>query len=144
MAISWIDADALWSHLDGQTRITIVNDAGEEIAVSITTIAIALHAGGGGVEIRRAADLALDPGESFDLADDRPPAAAPVAVEAMLRLVAPTNGVVTEIYLRSDEARTEPASAIEIGIVPTGSAPASGAVPIAEIEGLSAYIKLEP
>lgn len=144
MPISWIDSDSLWRHLDGGTRVTIVNDAGEDIVVAITAVAAAFHAADGRVDIRRAADLGLDVGESFNLADDRPPPTAPIAAEAFLRLMAPAIGVIAEIYLRSDESRTEPAIAIEIGIVATASAPATGAVPIAEIDGLSAYIKLEP
>ena len=144
MAITWIDADALWRHLDGATRVTVVNDVGEEIAVTIMSIAVALHADGGRIDIRRATDLSLDPGESIDLADTSPPPSAPLAAEAMLRLVAPTIGVVAEVYVRSDEARTETASAIEIGVVATAEAPATGAVPVPEIDGLSAYIKLEP
>lgn len=143
MAISWLDADELWRHLDGVTHVTIVNAAGEEIAVSINAAAVAFHATDGRVEIRRMVDLGLDVDESFDLADDRPAASSPVAVEAILRLVTPTVGV-AEIYLRSDESRTEAATAIEIGIVATASAPATGSVAVPEIDGLSAYIKLEP
>jgi hypothetical protein len=66
-----------------------------------------------------------------------------LGVEAMLRIVSPVSRVITEIYLHSDDARTTPVESVEIGIVATDDAPSSGAVEIPEIEGLSAYIKLE-
>jgi hypothetical protein len=143
MAISWLDTDGLWPLLDGGTQIVIVNAADPEIAVAIVGAVAALHGASGAPAVRRSTDLSLEPGESFAFADDRPPSAAPRAVETMLRILAPLAGVTAEVYIRSDESRTTPIASIEIGILATVDAP-PGAVPVPEVEGISAYIKLEP
>ena len=143
MAISWLETDRLWPLLDGGTRIVVMNGAESDSLLAITGAVVALHdEDDGRPEVRRSTDLSIAPGESFAFADDRP-GPAPVAAEAVLRLVAPVAGVTAEVYVRSDDTRTTPIERIEVGVVPTDDAPPD-AVAVPEVEGLSAYIKIEP
>ena len=102
-----------------------------------------MHDVGNSPEVRRSTDISLDPGDSFASVEERLSIASPVAIEAMLRIVAPLSSVTTEVYVRSDETRTEPIESVEIGVIASDEAPAD-AVPVPDVEGLSAYIKLEP
>jgi hypothetical protein len=143
MAISWLKTDGLWPLLDGGTRIVVVNSAEADSLLTIVGAVVALHdEDDGRPEVRRSAGLSIAPGESSAFTDDRP-GPAPVAAEAILRIVAPVAGVTTEVYVRSDETRTTPIESIEVGVVTTDDAPPD-AVAVPEIEGLSVYIKLEP
>ncbi len=142
MAISWLETDGLWLLLDGGTRIVVVNSAEADSLLAIVGAVVALHEEDERPEIRRSDGLSIAPGESFAFADDRP-GPPPVAVEAILRIVAPVAGVTADVYVRSDETRTTPIESIEVGVVTTDDAPAD-AVAVPEIEGLSVYIKLEP
>ena len=141
--VSWIDASGLKPLLDGGTRVSVVNEV-ETVDAAIAGVVVALHRPGAQPEIRRASELEIDAGETLRFADDRPLPALPVAAEATLRILAQGLGRIVEVYLRSDEARTEPAVAVQIGIVDTDDAPEQGAVAVPGVDGLSAYIKLEP
>jgi hypothetical protein len=143
MAVSWLDIDELWPLLDGGTQIAIVNAADPESVLTIVGAVAALHGPDGRRRIRRSTDFSVAPGESFAFNDDQPSAAAPIAVETILRVVAPLAGTTTEVYLRTDDSRTTPIESVEVGILPTDDAPAD-AIPVPDVEGLSAYIKLEP
>jgi hypothetical protein len=143
MAISWIDADALTALLDGGLYIAVVNAADPESGAELLGAVIALHGASGAPQIRRAAEFSLSVGESYAFDEDRPAAVAVIGVEAVLRVASPVAHAITEIYLRSDANRTEPIERMEFGIISGEEAP-SDAIPIPEIEGLSAYIKLEP
>ena len=142
MAIAWIGSDKLVPLLDGGTTIVVSNEAEPQVGVTIVGFACASH-GAGGVDVRRSTDVALEAGDSIALVDERVSPVRPTAVETTLRLLSAFSRDITEVYARSDEARTEPIDSIEIGVIATDKAPAD-AVPVPEVEGLSAYIKLEP
>lgn len=141
--VSWLDASGLRPLLDGGTRVSVVNDA-ETVDATIAGVVVALHRSGAEPHVLRASELEIDGGESLRFTEERPPPAAPVAAEATLRILAQGLGRLVEVYLRSDETRTEPVTSIEIGIIDTGDAPEQGAVAVPNVEGLSAYIKLDP
>ncbi len=143
MAISWIDAEALNALLDGGLYISIVNTAAQESGAELLGGILALHDESGSRHIRRATELSLSAGESYAFDEDRPVAVSVVGVEASLRIASPVANAIAEIYLHTDANRTEPIERMEIGIISAEEAP-SDAIPIPEIEGLSAYIKLEP
>jgi hypothetical protein len=143
MAISWMDAGALNALLDGGVYVAIANTAGLESGAELLGAVLALHDESGSPQIRRATELSLSAGESYAFDEDRPVAVSVIGVEATLRVASPIAHAIAEIYLRSDANRTEPIERMEIGIISSEDAP-SDAVPIPEIEGLSAYIKLEP
>jgi hypothetical protein len=143
MAISWLETGGLWPLLDGGTRIVVANGTETDSLLEIVGAVVALHdEDGGRPEVRRTNGLSIAAGESFAFTDDRP-GSAPIAAEAILRIVAPEAGVTAEVYVRSDENRTAPIDSIEVGVAATDDAPA-GAAAVPEIEGLSVYIKLEP
>jgi hypothetical protein len=102
-----------------------------------------LHYADGSTEARRLTEILLEPGESFASVEERLSPTAPIAVETIVRLAAPQSRLTTEVYVRSDETRTELIDSIEIGVIASDEAPAD-AVPVPDVEGLSAYIKLEP
>lgn len=141
--VSWLDLSGLRPLLDGGTRVSVVNEV-ELADAAIAGAVVALHRPGADPYVLRALELEIEAGESLRFTEERPPPAAPIAAEATLRIFARGLGRVVEVYIRSDEARTEPASAIEVGIVDSDDAPETGAVAVPGVEGLSAYIKLEP
>ena len=144
MAISWLTENKLWPLLDGGLIIAIANAADSESTTQLIGAIVALHSESGEAQIRRSTELSLAAGESFPLMDNRPLQGGTVGVEAILRVVAPESQVIAEIYLHSDETRTTPIEAIEVGIMSGDNAPATASVPIPEIDGLSAYLKLVP
>ena len=142
MAISWLETDGLWPLLDGGTRIVVANSAEADSLLEIVGVVVALHEAGARPEVRRSDNLSIAPGESYAFADDRP-GQPPVAAEAILRIVAPVDGLTTEVYVRSDETRTTPIDSLEVGVATAEDAP-PGAVDVPGLDGLSVYIKLEP
>lgn len=144
MAIAWISADRLWALLDGGVRIVVANASGLEGGAALTGAVIALHGADGAPRVHRLSGNPLDAGESVAIDDERPMPTDTLGVEAMLRVLSPSSRVITEVYLRSDEDRATPIEAIEIGLIDTPEVPDAGITPIAEIEGLSAYLRLEP
>lgn len=143
MALSWMDADALQALLDGGLSVSLSNDADPESGVEILGAVVALHGGSGPPQIRRAEGAALSAGEIYVLDEGGPVLGDVLGAEAVLRVASPVAQIITEVYLHSDPARADPVSRMEIIIGPTDDAPGD-AVPVPDIEGLSAYIKLEP
>lgn len=143
MAISFLAADAMWSLLDGGVPVVIANASEEGEAASVVAAVVALHGATGAPRIRRSTGTEIASGESVAFDEERPAPGQVLAVEAMLRVTSANARVTAEVYVASDAARSTPIDAVEVGITATDGAP-SGAVPIPEIAGLSAYIKLEP
>jgi hypothetical protein len=143
MSISWLDADELQPLLDGGMDVSLVNDATPESGAELMGAVIALHGASGSPQVRRAIGVSLTTGEAYAFDEDRPLLGAVVGVEAVLRVASPVAHAIVEVYLHSDTNRTTPVERMEIGLVSNDDAP-SDAVPIPDVEGLSAYIKLEP
>ncbi len=141
--VPWLDANGLRPLLDGGARVSVVNEV-ELADAAIAGIVVALHRSGAPPYVLRATELEIEAGESLRFTEERPPPAPPLAAEATLRILARGLGRIVEVYLRSDETRSEPATAIEIGILDSDDAPEAGAVAVPGVEGLSAYIRLEP
>jgi len=85
----------------------------------------------------------LGVGDSAIFDDDQPMPTDVIGVEAILRVISTASRIITEVYIRSDGARTAPIDTIELGVMMMDDAPA-GATPISEIEGVSAYMRIEP
>lgn len=142
MTIAWIGSDRLWPLLD-RRAVVVVNATSIEPGLTVTGAVTVLHGSDGSRSVRRSTELALGVGESAILDDDQPALADVVGVEAILRVVSTASRAITEVYLHSDEARTATVDTIELGVVMTEDAPA-GATPIPEVEGVSAYMRIEP
>jgi hypothetical protein len=142
MAVAWIGFDRLWPLLD-RLAVVVVNATTIEPSLTLAGAITVLHGDDGSRSVRRSSELALGVGESAMLDGDRPAAADVIGVEAILRVVSTAAGVIAEVYLHSDEARTTPVDAIEVGVMMTEEAPAD-ATPIPEVEGVSAYVRIEP
>src|SRR5262245_28291261 len=141
MAFAWIGFDRLWPLLD-RFAVVVVNAATIEPDLTLAGAITVLHGSDGSRSVRRSSELALGVGESAMLDGDRPVVEV-IGVEAILRVVSTSSGVIAEVYLQSDEGRTAPIDSIEIGVMMTMEAPAD-ATPIPEVEGVSAYIRIEP
>jgi hypothetical protein len=142
MAIAFLGSDRLWPLLDRRS-VEIVNATSFEAQLSVVGIVIVLHGSDGSRSVRRSTKLALAVGDSAILEDDRPASDDVIAIEAILRVISTASCAIAEVYLRSDETRTAPIEAIELGVMMTEEAPA-GATPIPEVEGVSAYMRIEP
>jgi hypothetical protein len=144
MAITWITANGLWPLLDGGVRIVVVNASTLESRASVTGAVVALHGAEGPPRIRRLSGSLLEAGDSVAIDDERPAASQTIGVEAVVRVLSVSSRVITDVYLRSDETRVTPIDTIEIGLTDTPEGPVDGVTPIGEIDGLSAYLRLEP
>jgi hypothetical protein len=142
MAIAWIGSDHLWPLLD-RRAVVVVNATSIEPGLTVTGAVTVLHGSDGSRSVRRSTELALGVGESAILDDNQPAPAEAIGVEAILRVVSTASRAITEVYLHSDHARTATIDKIELGVMMTEAAPA-GATPIPEVEGVSAYIQIEP
>lgn len=143
MAISWMDADELQPLLDGGLDVSLVNDAPPESAAELLGAVIALHSANGSPQVMRASDVPVAIGEVSVFDEGRLIAGTPIGAEAVLRVASPVAGAIVEVYLHSDSNRTAPITRMEIGLAATNDAPPD-AIPVPDVEGLSAYIKLEP
>jgi len=142
MAVAWIGFDRLWPLLD-RFAVVVVNASTIERDLTLASVITVLHGSDGSRSVRRSSEVALGVGESAMLDGDRPAAADVIGVEAILRVVSTASGVIAEVYLHSDEGHTAPIDSIELGVMMTEEAPAD-ATPIPEVEGVSAYIRIEP
>jgi hypothetical protein len=144
MAISWMDMDELRALLDGGLDVALVNATDPESAAELLGAVLALHGATGSPQVRRAAGVSLLAGDAYAFDEDLPllPDVV-IGVEAVLRVASPIARSIVEVYLHSDSDRTTPIERMEIGIVGSDKA-TSDAVPIPDVEGLSAFIKLEP
>src|SRR5262245_46304939 len=141
MAVAWIGFDRLWPLLD-RVALVVVNATTIEPDLTLAGAITVLHGSDGSRSVRRSSELALGVGESTILNGDRPMAEV-IGVEAILRVVSTASGVIAEVYVHSDEASTTPIDAVEVGVMMSEEAPAD-ATPIPEVEGVSAYIRIEP
>jgi hypothetical protein len=141
MAIPWIGSDGLLPLLD-RFAVVIVNATTIAPGLTLTSAAAVLHGSDGSRNMRHSTELALGVGESATLDGDRPTVGV-IGVETILRVASTASRVITEVYLHSDETRTAAVDTIELGVIMTEEAPAD-AIPIPEVDGVSAYIRIAP